>query len=645
MKRLLILSLVLLVAVGSSSLTPAVFAQDGTPSVVGMVAVVNVHSANVRQGPDTAYPVVDVVLNSARLPIIGVSDDGMWYQVIDSNGEPAWIASWLTDLSRFESNEQLVPAETTFLITVDTHPGFFTRTEDLLTIFLGGNSATVRQDFEMLMLALFMNPNISPVNVRPWLGNEVTIANLQCLSATMSDFLMQDQLLETPRPSVVILAEIKNMPLAEAFLNNVLNTGAFGAIGHEETTYNGYTYYTLRDTNESGSNAMLPVVSMGIIDDFMVFAQGAESYEAIIDVANGAPSLVGDPGFTRVYGELDPSAYVNVFVAPGLFCPVHDPILYESLVSETFTSGQIDIGGLDASDPAGLQDQIITLLDNSFEGYGVSFREENDQLTLDVVSGVDLDQLREITGLSEAELQQVMATSGMELFGFLTPTMLEVLTFGNVTDSYNQLSSMSASTPEAMFESSTGLSGDVLDWLEGSVTMGFIDYPVFDPAAPTGAYFLMVVEPSDQAKIPASIDQLVAAAQVQKDASVENSTVNGVPVTTIRSGPDVLQIAAVDGYILMVTGDNIALVIERGSQATGMFSPDWRALAGVTVAENDATPNSFVAALDLGRALAGGDTLIQAAAIVTPVPGLDDPSQITIICSICRRGDICWPGD
>ena len=569
----------------------------------------------------------------------------------------------------------LAPAKSTLYISVDTSPGFFDRMSDLYTVMNGGSGLGLvfQGDIERMLSLLFNNPLITANEVRPWLGNDVSVVNLQCLSVTMSDFLMSSALDETPRPSVVILASIVDPVGAQAFIQHTLTTGTMENAPKRSMTYNGYTYTLLNDPNVSTYNPDLPPVAMGIVGDHMVLTQGQTSYEAIIDVANGSPSLGGSQNFQDVYGGLVPNSFAKVYASPGLYCPLHESILYPALKNDLFANGQIAIPGVDPNGtPEEIQQQLIQLLDNTFKGYGVGFRNTGSSLTVDLVSGVNEQQLEQITGLPADQLKQIVDDAGLSLFGFLSPQTFEALTWGNLTNNFSTLRDVSANTPQTTFTQQTGLTSDVLNYIDGSITMGYLDYPVFSDATTTGtpAYFLMVVESSDTTKSATATQALINAALSQPGATVTTRDFNGItisrvdvpgtasagkiqPSSSAKSAPDaqsddgkVIEFANIGTFTLLTTGGNIELVITNGSQtSSGQFTPDWRLLAGLPVntpTNGNASDAPFVAYMDLAGSLVGGQSShIKASAIVTPALNGEHSSRITIICKICRNSDTC----
>ncbi len=294
----------------------------------------------------------------------------------------------------------------------------------------------------------------------------------------------------------MILASIAHMTQAQQFITHVLNTGPMAAAPKRQISYNGNSYWLLNDPTAPTYNADLPPVAMGIVGGYAVFTQGQTSYELIIDVANGAPSLGQSQNFQDVYGGLVPNSFARIYASPGLYCPLHEPVLYPALLNDMFKNQQINIPGVDPNGtPEQIQQQLIQLLDNTFKGYGVGFRNTGSGLNVDLVSGVNAEKLQQLTGLSADQIKQITDNMGLNLFGFLTPQTFEALTFGNLTGDFSTLNSVQAQTNNTTFTQQTGMTSDVLNYIDGSVTMGFIDYPVFsDSSTQAPNYFLMVVE-------------------------------------------------------------------------------------------------------------------------------------------------------
>jgi uncharacterized protein YgiM (DUF1202 family) len=655
-----------------------------------LMATVTVPSANLRSGPSTNDRVVYGALNGTRLTVLGAAGTGAdrWFLIQRTTSDTAWVSAQVVQVERAQIAADLAPDISTMYISLDTSPGFFNRMDDLLTIYNNGfRGLSASGDVDRMIGTLFLNPEIDAEDVRPWLGNEVAIVNLQCLSSTMSDFLMTESLQETPRPSVVIMAQTVDETRTRQFINQVVNSGTLRNAPRQQVTYNGITYTLLNDPSMPNYNPDAQPVAMGIVGEFAVFTQGAGSFNAIIDSATGrTPTLGASPKFRDVYYQLTGQPFLKVYVAPGLFCPVHEPILYRALLSDVYTFGDIDLPGVDGTNlsDAELQERLIALLDNAFNGYGVSYGDQGDRMAINVASGYNLQALVEITGLPADEIERRIGQGGLELFGFLRPSAMQGLSFGRTTADYDQLRAMAAATPDVVFENATGLSRDMLDWFEGVITMGFIDYPLFAGGgiASRPAYFLLILETQTDALATEAMNNFVASAMQQPGAVDSSTVVEGVDAwRVVNSTNEVVEVAALDNFVIVTTGGNLNRVLQNGRQtSSGRFYPDWILLAGLpqaqALARNNPDAAPFVAYLEMGRNLLRGgntfqpeavmmskptrqiqttgiDTRIETAAVVTPPEALlaelglldIDPSTlddeqiaslITIICRICN---------
>lgn len=643
------------------------FAQDPTGNVIDVeeryIATVTTSVAEIYEQPSTASAIVAAASLGNRLPLVEAPADGDAFYLVELRSTvQGYVSAANVSVELFEAPAVLAPDSATLYITLDTSPGMFDNVGTLFTVLnAGSEGAFIGDEINSLLELLFLNPDIDLDQIRGWLGDEVSIVNMRCLSSSMAQYIMEDTNQSTPSAEVVVLASVLNADGAEAFIDAQFESGDFADIDSIEVEYGGYTYRLLTDELEAPGEPENPVIAMGIVDDHLVFTQGRSTYEAVIDVANGVtPSLAETDRFERVYGDLDLESFLRIYVGPSLFCPVHDPILYDSLLNETFSDGALDIAGVDPSDPAALQEGIRALIDEAFDGYAIGFREDGSGVTLDLISGIDSETLSELTGLSDEEIQDLNTQMGLELFGFLTPYALEAITFGTLAEDYDALSNLSADTPDNMFESGTGITSDVLEWIDGSITMGFMDYPVYDATVDTDPHFFMVVEPAPNAtgdQIQASYDGFIQAT-LDSGAVIEDESVRETSagiVTTVVTGEGenqrILEIGAIDDYYLLIaTGGNFDRIVEAGTTQAGEFTPNWRLLADLTI-ERDGVGNAetvsqseftdpFVAALDLGSYLQGGR--LEVVAVVAPPLAEGEPSRISIICAICRNGERCF---
>lgn len=643
------------------------FAQDPTGSVSDVeeryIATVTTSITEIYEQPSTSSSVLAAASLGNRLPLVEAPEDGDEFYLVELRSTvQGYVSAANVSVELFETPAVLAPDSATLYITLDTSPGMFDRVGTLYTVLnAGSEGAFIGDEINSLLELLFLNPDIDLDQIRGWLGDEVSIVNMRCLSSSMAQYIMEDTNQSTPSAEVVVLASVLNADGAEAFIDAQFESGDFADIDSIEVEYGGYTYRLLTDELEGPGEPENPVIAMGVVEDHLVFTQGRSTFEAVIDVANGVtPSLAETERFDRVYGDLDLESFLRIYVGPSLFCPVHDPILYDALLRESFSEGALDVAGVDASDPAALQESIRALIDDAFDGYAIGFREEGSGVTLDLISGIDSEMLGELTGLSDEEIQELNTQMGLELFGFLTPYALQEVTFGTLAEDYEALSFLSADTPDTMFEGGTGITSDVLEWIDGSITMGFMDYPVYDATVDTDPHFFMIVEPAPNAtgdQIQASYDGFIqatlAAGGVVEDESVRETSVGDVTTVITGEGDNqrVLEIGAIDDYYLLIaTGGNFDRIVEAGTTQAGRFTPNWRLLADLSIARegvgNAETVSQaqfddpFVAALDLGGYLQS--SRLEVVAVVAPPLAEGQPSRISIICTVCRTGERCF---
>jgi eukaryotic-like serine/threonine-protein kinase len=87
--------------------TPTATATNSpTPTPATPLALVQ-RELTLRQGPGGGYPAVEVVSVNTQLEIIGISDDGSWFQVVAPSGGTAWLAA--SSLVQTAGNILVVP--------------------------------------------------------------------------------------------------------------------------------------------------------------------------------------------------------------------------------------------------------------------------------------------------------------------------------------------------------------------------------------------------------------------------------------------------------------------------------------------------------------------------------------------------------
>jgi hypothetical protein len=394
---------------------------------------------------------------------------------------------------------------------------------------------------------------------------------------------------------------------------------------------------------------------------------GSSSIEMIIDVANGAPALAGEVGFQRVYGGMDPGSLLRFYVGPSLFTSVvGDPSVYVML-SQALASGELELGipGLDTTDPQALQQQMLDIL-STFQGFGVALRNVNGALVLDLLAGIDLKALEAVTGVPQPRLEQGV---GEAIFARFPADTLGVAASHNLAGLVNLALSTVTAAPEvaaqlaeaeAELEAETGLKlhEDVLAWLDGSIALGFVPNPLFDtvavgdPLAEMPVHMIIIIEATDAARAQNVIDAL-AALDARQGHPVQVSEIDGVQVTTFSAGDgELLHVGLVDGYVVMVTGDVMARMIETARGGPNYTQEaEWRRLTDIAAADGP-----FFAALDLVAMsqlagpgdvppdtgmmrtwLAQGLGRLQTAALIAPAAPGGGPARVSLILTLASQ--------
>jgi hypothetical protein len=69
---------------------------EATPDITAVIQAAG--AVNVRRGPGLQYAVIATLPPSARVPLLGWSEDGAWLNILLDDGRSGWIASTLTNL-------------------------------------------------------------------------------------------------------------------------------------------------------------------------------------------------------------------------------------------------------------------------------------------------------------------------------------------------------------------------------------------------------------------------------------------------------------------------------------------------------------------------------------------------------------------
>lgn len=149
------LILLLSLAIGGSS----VLAEDAGQSFEQPILVVNTSFLNVRTGPGIQYTVLVTVVGGTELPVLGVFDDGVWYQV-NTDGGPGWVNVEFTLPRGDFSNLPVLEVGETGAPNVDLGQGgggvattSGTTAQTIQGISLTGANLRAQPDYESLILS------------------------------------------------------------------------------------------------------------------------------------------------------------------------------------------------------------------------------------------------------------------------------------------------------------------------------------------------------------------------------------------------------------------------------------------------------------------------------------------------------------
>ncbi len=95
-----------------------------TPTPATPIAVAR-RSLPARLGPDSSYPVTITLNRGDRLDIVGISEDGAWYQIVLADGSLGWVSSSVTSIDAFGDVDgvpvALAPSDTPTWTPTPTH--------------------------------------------------------------------------------------------------------------------------------------------------------------------------------------------------------------------------------------------------------------------------------------------------------------------------------------------------------------------------------------------------------------------------------------------------------------------------------------------------------------------------------------------
>lgn len=93
-----------------------------TPTVEAIVQAIMLQTVNVRQGPGTNYPVVQIITGGEQIPVVAQHEarNGLWYIVMLSDGTNGWVSSRVSQLNDEAAREFLPPVSTVPTVPLDS---------------------------------------------------------------------------------------------------------------------------------------------------------------------------------------------------------------------------------------------------------------------------------------------------------------------------------------------------------------------------------------------------------------------------------------------------------------------------------------------------------------------------------------------
>ena len=379
--------------------------------------------------------------------------------------------------------------------------------------------------------------------IKPWLGNQIALAGWAADG-------------DVANPTVVVIAEIKDRPAAEAALADV---SAESGETFAAQAYQGVDLQVSEGT------------AYGFIGEMLVVGEAVEGVHAVVDVQGGAESLGSRADFRATMAGLPADHLASVFVD------------LTALAEATETTDQM-AGATTA---------------------GAALVAERDGLRLSGSAPFDPDQAATATsragfalGSEPSSLAEWMPES----------TIAEVVVFG-LRQVLEDAEAAAASTPEGQELSSTldtfralaafglgvDLDEDILPLLDREVGIAITG---FDGALPSG---LLLLRPEDPEAAAEALDRLVGGLSsfMGSDPGVE--MVAGVEVTTFEV-PDVGEVAyaITDGIVIIGFGaDDVQASIEAHAD-------------GAALAASDA----YVRTFEVAGARAGNEVFVDIGAVV-----------------------------
>lgn len=326
-------------------------------------------------------------------------------------------------------------------------------------------------------------------DIRPWIGDEVTIAFLSPSNPNPTASPSEQAPIDAEQ-TPVILAPIANPGRAQQVFSNRQS-------GAQTREYKGESIGSIQSDGKS--------YAYTVVDDrLIVVSPDAKAIEQVIDTEQGGASIVKTPGFAQAVNRLEtPQPFARMYVN----VPVANAILATS-----------------AAQP--LPTQTLTPLQRN-QGIVATATLESDGIRFQGTSWLD----------PQGDLRNRVTNSAERMPSILPANTLMMTSGGNLkqlwqdySDRATAPSNISPDRFRQAIRSTTGLDldKDLIEWMNGEFAIGLL--PITQTGTAQSAGAMLLVQASDRRAADAALTKLDEAMRTRYQFQVSEATVGGKPV-------------------------------------------------------------------------------------------------------------------
>jgi hypothetical protein len=378
--------------------------------------------------------------------------------------------------------------------------------------------------------------------VKPWLGNQIALAGWPVEG-------------DLANPTVVVIAEVKDRPAAEAALEQI---AADSGEPFAARTYEGVELQVSDAT------------AYGFVGGMLVVGQAAAGVEAVVDVQGGAASLAGRADFRSTMADLPPDHLASLFFDLAALGEVTDTADQLSGVSTAGAALTAERDGLRLSGSVPFDAEQAAASSRAGFALGSEPSSLTEWMPEDTVAELVVFGLQQT--LEDAEAAAASTPEGEELAGAL--------------DTFRAL---------AAFGLGVDLDADILPLLDREVAIAISG---FDGTLPSGQ---LLLRPEDPEAAADALERLVDGLTSFTGGEATTETVAGVEVTTVEV-TDVGEVAyaVTDGIVILGLGvDDVRAALEAHADGRGL-----------------ATSDAYVRTFEVAGERAGNEAFVDIGAIV-----------------------------